>query len=329
MAASVVRGSIWQCKPDCQIHSTVNRCMEHIGLGVYNGNLELPFRGGHKAMKMTRRNLFKYAGGCVFAHAVLARGQQASGNALKPLDTLPGAEKNRKLKVVFVGAHVDDWTFCAGTLARYAREGHDVLCFSFTPGDSQGMADAAHLPLDKLAALRREDAVKGTKIIGAQFKVLDQHNQNMRVDTETYLEFNKTLAAENPDVVFSLWPLDFHSDHRAAANLAYNAWLQSGMKFLFYFCEAPEPSEMTSQQFAPNRWVDIESVTDLKRKAVLANRFIQGMWADCEIKAKFRGGEYGCRYAEAFVHIATVAFIKSPRNPVPGDWRPGVYVGHD
>ena len=107
---------------------------------------------------MTRRTLFKGWAGGTFAHALLAGGQQSSAEARKPLDALPGAEKNRRLKVVFVGAHVDDWIFCVGTLARYAAERHEVLCFSFTPGDSQAMADGNHMPLDKLAALRREDS---------------------------------------------------------------------------------------------------------------------------------------------------------------------------
>ncbi len=80
------------------------------------------------------------------------------------------------------------------------------------------------------------------------------------VDPETYIEFDKTLAAENPDVVIGMWPLQYHPDHRAAGNLAFNAWLQSGMKFEFYFCETLPGGEQTSQQFAPNRWVDVESV---------------------------------------------------------------------
>src|SRR5690349_8525649 len=79
--------------------------------------------------RMTRRTIFNSTAG-LLASALVASGQ-------KPADILPGAEKKRKLKVVFVGAHVDDWGGCAGTLARYAREGHDVICFSFTPGDSE------------------------------------------------------------------------------------------------------------------------------------------------------------------------------------------------
>ncbi len=150
----------------------------------------------------------------VIADVLLAREHQPLDRAPAPLDLLPGVEKNRKLKVVFVGAHVDDWGICAGTLARYAREGHQVVCFSFTPGDSQSMADAHHMSLDKLAALRRDDPTSGTKIIGAQFKILNQHNQNMHVDPQVYDDFNKTLAPENPDIVFGMWPLEFHPDHR-------------------------------------------------------------------------------------------------------------------
>ncbi len=265
---------------------------------------------------MTRRKLFNCLAGGVLAHALLARGQQSSEKILTPLDTLPGAEKNRKLKVVFVGAHVDDWIVCSRTLARYARLGHEVLCFSFTPGDSQSMADAIHTSVDNLAALRREDAMRGTKIIGAQFKVLDQHNQNMRVDPETYDEFNKTLSAENPDVVFGLWPLEYHPDHRAAGILAYNAWLASGMKFTFYFSES---GEMTPQLFAPNRWVDIESVMNLKRESTLANTLIKNAWPGYEVLTLFRGREYGCKCAEAFVHIVTVAST-NPKNLAPRRW---------
>ena len=279
---------------------------------------------------MTRRTLFKGWSSGIFAHALLAGGQQSSAEARKPLDALPGAEKNRRLKVVFVGAHVDDWIFCVGTLARYAVERHEVLCFSFTPGDSQAMADGNHMPLDKLAALRREDATRGTGLFGAQLKIFNQHNQKMHVDPEAYIEFNKTLAAENPDVVFGLWPLQFHPDHRAAGNLAFNAWLQSGMKFEFYFCETWLGSEATPQQFAPNRWVDVESVAPVSREAIMANKLeSKAVWADYDLCAKFRGREYGCQYAEAFVRITTVGSIKTPANPVPGLWYSGLDVAHD
>ena len=279
---------------------------------------------------MTRRNFCNLAAAGLVADGFRARGEQASAKELKPLDTLPGAEKNRKLKVVFVGAHVDDWIFCVGTLARYAREGHDVVCLSFTPGDSQGMADAKHMPLEKLAALRRDDAMRGTKLFGATLKILDQHNQKMHVDPESYDEFNKTLAAEKPDIVFGLWPLQYHPDHRAGGEFAFNAWLASGMAFAFYFCETWPGSETTPQLFVPDRWIDVESVRDLSRRAIVANTLEgEALWADYEMCTKFRGRGYGCQYAEAFVHIATVA-TADPQNIAPRRWfGGGLNVSHD
>ena len=129
----------------------------------------------------------------------------------------------------------DDYTICAGTIARYAHSGHQALLYSFTPGDSRSMADMNGLALDELAANRREDALKGAQILGAELRFLDQRNQNMQVNLEVYNAFNKLLAAEKPDVVFGMWPLEFHPDHRAVANISTmhgcRAGSRSGISF--------------------------------------------------------------------------------------------------
>jgi hypothetical protein len=102
------------------------------------------------------------------------------------------------------------------------------------------------------------------------------------------------------------------------------------MKFEFYFCETFPGDEQTSQQFAPNRWVDVESVFDLSREAIMANTLEgKSLWADYEMCEKFRGREYGCQYAEAFVRMITVGTIKTPENPVPGLWYSGLSLAHD
>lgn len=267
---------------------------------------------------MTRRTLFRWAR-MGAAALPLTGSSQAQAPPAQAADELPEAQRKKKLRVVFVGAHVDDWVDCAGTLARYTRLGHEALCISFTPGDSQSMADQRHMPVEKLAALRSEHADKGTKILGARMLYLNQHNQRMRVDPDTYAEFNKTLLDIEPDVVFTMWPIEFHPDHRAAANLAYNAWLQSGMQFALFFCETPGGREMQPQQFVPNRRVDVTLVADQKRDSYLANEFIGQGWPEADLWAKFRGMEYGCQYAEAFVQVSTVAAMRS-ENLYPHRW---------
>ena len=270
---------------------------------------------------MTRRNFFNWAraGMAVWPIAQAAHGQAPVSKAIQPPDELPEVQRKKKLKIVFVGAHVDDWVDCSGTIARYTRLGHEALFISFTPGDSQSMADMHHMSIEELAALRRGHAAKGAEILGAQMMYLGQHNQRMHVDPDSYEEFNKTLTKVKPDVVFSMWPIEFHPDHRAAANLAYNAWLQSGMGFAFFFCETAGGREMQPQQFVPNRYVDVGSVMEQKRESYLANDLIKQSWTDSELFAKFRGMEYGCSYAEAFIHVTTVASMR-PENLHPHRW---------
>ena len=106
----------------------------------------------------------------------------------------------------------------------------------------------------------------GAKILGAEIRFLDQHNQNMQVNPEVYDKFNKLLMAEKPDVVFGMWPLEFHPDHRAAASISFNAWLQCGLKFEYFFCETASGGEMQTQQFIPNRYIEIDLA--MKRKAL-------------------------------------------------------------
>ena len=117
--------------------------------------------------KISRRTLLSVSSGLVGAAAAAsALPREAASEKDLPAapsapDDLPEVHRKKKLKVVFVGAHTDDWTVCAGTLARYTALGHEVLIISFTPGDSVSMADVYHMTLEDLAAAWRDQAVKG------------------------------------------------------------------------------------------------------------------------------------------------------------------------
>ncbi len=275
--------------------------------------------------KISRRTLLGVSSGLMGAAAAASAvtpGDRSPGDlpaAPSAPDDLPEVHRKKKLKVVFVGAHTDDWTVCGGTLARYTALGHEVLIISFTPGNSVSMADVAHMPLDDLAAARRDQATKGAEMIGARIMFLQEKDLMMRVDPTSYQEFNKLLMPEKPDVVFTMWLLEFHPDHRAAGNLAYNAWLQSGMKFGLYFCETPGGGEMETQQFIPTHYVDVGPVKDLRRESFLANAMIKNAWPKSELWAQFRGMEIGCQSAEAFVRVHTVATMPE-QNLYPNWW---------
>lgn len=276
--------------------------------------------------KLTRRGLFSMSsslmGAAAVASALPAR-IAATGNSSAPQepspDDLPEIHKKKKLKVYFAGAHTDDWLLCAGTLARYAKLGHEVKVISLTPGNSISMADVEHMSVEKLAAARREQAVRGTRMIGASIRFLKEDDLKVRVTPETYQAFNRLLLPENPDVVFTLWPLSYHPDHRAAGNLALNAWLQGGLKFALLYCGNPGGGEDEGRYFNPNHYVDVESVKDLKKKTWLANTFDAKSWPHMDMGWQFRGHQCGCQYAEAFIWIQTRASMP-PRNLYPKWW---------
>src|SRR2546426_12736220 len=80
-----------------------------------------------------------------------------------PLLMADRAEKaqaaQRKLKVVVVGAHVDDpQSGCGGTIPRYSDLAHEVVALSLTRGDSANIAASPHIPPPELAAKRDTDA---------------------------------------------------------------------------------------------------------------------------------------------------------------------------
>lgn len=275
--------------------------------------------------KISRRTLLSLSSSVAGAAAVSALPFEARADGApekspsSPPDDLPEVHRKKRLKVFFAGAHVDDWILCGGTLARYARLGHEVQIISLTPGNSVSMADVAHLPLEKLAAERRAQAVRGTKLIGASIRFLNENDLQVRVSPQACQAFNKLLLLEKPDVVFTLWAIEFHPDHRAAANLAFNAWLQSGMKFAFFFCDNPGGTEMQPQHFVANHYVDVKCVERVKRESYLANKFITGGWPASDLWWKFRGMEYGCQYAEAFMRVHTLARMPE-RNLYPNWW---------
>src|SRR5713226_6923803 len=75
----------------------------------------------------------------------------------------------RKLKVVVVGAHVDDpQSGCGGTIARYAGLGHEVIALSLTRGDSASIAASLRMAPEELAAKRYAEAQRSCLILRCQ-----------------------------------------------------------------------------------------------------------------------------------------------------------------
>ena len=132
-----------------------------------------------------------------------------------------------RLKVVVTGGHPGDPECgCAGTIARYTAQGHDVVLLYLNRGEGFCQGDDP----TRCGAIRTAEAQKACQILKARPLFAGQIDGHAIVDNEHYLELRRLLDAEKPDVVFAQWPIDRHRDHRALSQLVLDAWLSSDKK---------------------------------------------------------------------------------------------------
>jgi len=216
-----------------------------------------------------------------------------------------------KLKVVVVGAHPDDpESSSGGTIARYADLGHDVVALYLTRGEAGIRGKTAA----EAAAIRTAEAERACAILKARPAFAGQVDGKTEINLARYDEFRSILEAEKPDVVLAPWPIDAHRDHRAASLLTYDAWERQGRRFELYYSEVDLGGE--TKNFQPTHYVDISAVVERKRLACLAHDSQNhgGFYARYhEPMQRFRGLEYRCQAAEAFVR----AIQNPPRYSLP------------
>lgn len=217
-------------------------------------------------------------------------------------------EPNRKLKVVAVGGHGDDPQTCAGgTLALFADQGHDVVALTLTGGPPP----AADANPEVRAVRNRLDAIRAAEILKVRLECLNYSGGNMElfrygtaceINEQRYKEFTELLLDKyKPDIVITHWPIDVHMDHRAASLLTYTAWLHSGKKFPLYYMEAELGTQ--TQNFFATHYVDITAVEQRTHEAWKAlTLWYDDVWPLHDRMRRMRGGERGCKVAEAFNH---------------------------
>jgi N-acetylglucosamine malate deacetylase 1 len=160
---------------------------------------------------MDRRQILKSAGllaGTAVAHTIR--------------QDVPNDPKFRRSKIVVTGGHPGDPEYaCGGTIARLATLGHEVVLLYLNDGAWQQTS----------AATRIAEAKKACEILKARPAWADQVNGHAVVDNSHYAAFQKILELESPDAVITHWLIDNHPDHRAVANLTFEAWNRSKRRF--------------------------------------------------------------------------------------------------
>lgn len=227
----------------------------------------------------------------------------------------------KKLTVLAVGAHPDDIEIgCAGTLARYAQEGHKVYISIITRGN----AGTKHLSAGEIVKIRAEEAKKAAQIIGAELIMLGFGDAEIFHNKEYLTAFIDLVRRTRPDVIIThpQEEKNFHNDHFLTRQLIIDASMWATHRNLDMDLKYP-PSEVIPSIFffdqyingfaqRPTHYVDITSTIEVKKKAFLQYKSQAGFLKELfntdfseyiELVARLRGLQCGVQYAEAFCQL--------------------------
>lgn len=230
------------------------------------------------------------------------------------------------MRVLAVGAHPDDLELlCAGTLAKYASQGHHVIMCHAGIGDKGHF----HIPNDELAAIRRKEAQDSASRIGAESVCLGLPDCEMFIDRPTLVLFMDMIREADPDVIITHSPTDYMPDHRVVSQLVYDASFHSTLPN--FHTDRPANRTVTpvyymdnlaGVDFAPTEYVDVSEFIEKKKEMMLCHQS-QVVWLKehdnldvlelIDTSAKFRGLQCGAPFAEAFTQAFRWTRLRAER----------------
>lgn len=242
---------------------------------------------------MNRRKMLLMTGAGILGTSLLGAKNITNDNS--------ATKSSKKPKALIIGAHPDDpETGCGGTILQLKKNGYDVIAVYMTKGE-RGIQGKN---LDEAAEIRVQEAINACKILEIKPIFMSQIDGNTEINKERYLEMRNLIKSENPDIVFTHWPIDSHPDHRVCSLLVYDAWRRLDYSFELYYFEVMSGTQ--TQLFQATDYVDISNVAEQKRIACYCHKSqeIQPLyekWHDA--MENFRGLEFRCEKAEAFIHL--------------------------
>jgi LmbE family N-acetylglucosaminyl deacetylase len=208
------------------------------------------------------------------------------------VDTTNGADRPRRVMVAM--AHPDDAEFiCAGSVARWAAEGQEVVYVLGTSGDKG--SDDLSMTGEKLMAMREEEQRAACDILGVREVIFLRMPDAMLVpDLEMRRTLTRVIRQYKPDAVVCQDPTARwegseyiqHPDHLAMGEATLAALFPSARDRLTFpelLAEGLEPHKVTevyiaSSQLHTDHFVSIDGYLEKKFESLAAHRSQMGDW---------------------------------------------------
>lgn len=127
---------------------------------------------------------------------------------------------DRQLKVLMIGAHLDDNDFrCGGIALKYINKGHKVQFLSMCNGCGGHHVNSP----EEIAKRRYQEAQEVAKLAGLKYDVWEINDCEIMADLETRKRLVRYIRQFNPDIIFTHRTNDYHADHRNVAVLVQDA----------------------------------------------------------------------------------------------------------
>jgi len=224
-------------------------------------------------------------------------------------------------RVMSIHAHPDDQEFTvAGTLAKWARAGSEIISVCITRGDA-GSNDQTprEMTQAELARLREREQHNACRVLGVAHVVfLDYPDGVLQPTLELRRDLTRLIRQYKPDVVVCGDPtVRFygesymnHPDHRVAADVTLDAVFPSaGTRFIFpeLLAEGLAPHQVKKIFIhgadKPTTFIDISTTLDQKIAALKEHKTQLNDWDPGEMMrewARDEGKEHGLEAAEGF-----------------------------
>jgi N-acetylglucosamine malate deacetylase 1 len=218
------------------------------------------------------------------------------------------------VKVLAVSAHPDDLEIlCGGTLARFAREGHEVTMCHVSAGDRGSFVHTS----EEIAAIRLLEAREAAALIGADHVTLGLSDGEVSAgDPAQRLLVIDLIRSTGPDLVITHAPNDYMADHNETSKLVLDATHIATLPLLTTEHSAHDAvpavyymDTLAGVGFTPTEYVDISADVETKLAALGCHRSQLDWLKDhdgvdvveqARVVSAFRGFQSGVAHAEGF-----------------------------
>ncbi len=218
------------------------------------------------------------------------------------------------MKIMAFGPHPDDVEIlCAGTLAKYKAQGHEVGIAVMTRGD----VGSPTLSREEIAAVREKEARASAAVIGAAFFWAGYDDEFLYDTPEVRRHVIRLIRDFRPNVI--LCPdkdRDYHPDHCRTGQIIWDTHVMATVPLIdtgnppcdqiheiWYY------DTLAAIGFEPESYVDISQQWETKARmlnchdsqnAWMKKMFDVTLTDNAQAQSRLRGFQCGCRYAEGF-----------------------------